>query len=67
MMLSTTLSYLSSHVLFCWSAIFAFYWRWKVRLNNIMSGGPPTKSRNHTGKEDFEYHAEASEALEVKT
>ena len=32
-----------------------------------MSGGPPSKSGNHTGKEDFEYHAEAPEALEVKT
>jgi hypothetical protein len=32
-----------------------------------MSGGPPTKSGNHTRKKDFEYHAEASEALEDKT
>ena len=32
-----------------------------------MSGGPPTKCGNHTGKKDFDNHAEASEALEVKT
>ena len=67
MILSTTLSYLSSHVLFCGEFIFAFYWRWEVWLNDIMSGGPPTKGGNHACEEDFEYHAEASEALEDKT
>ena len=32
-----------------------------------MSGGPPTKSGNHTGKEDFYDHSETPEELEDKT